>query len=52
MNAQTGVCVIAAERIFYNFQVFNDRLWNLAENTNGYGKFIPLLFVKRQAEWT
>ena len=50
MNAEAGVCVIAAERIFYNFQVFNDKLWNLADN--GYGKFIPMLFVKREAEWT
>ena len=52
MEAMTGVCVIAAERIFYNFQVWNDRLFNLEDNDNGYGKFIPLLFVRREAKWT
>ena len=52
MNAMAGACVIAAERIFYNFQVWNDRLFQMEENDNGYGKFIPLLFVRREAKWT
>ena len=52
LEKMSGVCLIAAERIFYNFQVWNDRLFTLEENDNGYGKFIPLLFVKRESKWT
>ena len=52
LEKMSGVCLIAAERIFYNFQVWNDKLFTLQENDNGYGKFIPLLFVKRESKWT
>jgi len=52
MEEYSGACALANERIFYNMQVFNDRLWQVADNTNGYGKFIPLAFVAREAVWT
>ena len=43
--------VIAKERIQFNFQVFDDEIFQLADN-NEFGKFIPLAIVKRESEFT
>lgn len=47
----SGVTVITKQRIQLNFDIFDDELFQLANN-NGYGKFIPLSFVQRESTFT
>ena len=32
MEKYSGACLIAYERIFYNMQLFNDKLWDMENN--------------------
>ena len=35
-----------------NMLVLNDDLISLTENENGFGKFLPLAYIKKESEWT
>ena len=48
----TGLSVIIKERYMYNMLLFNDELFDMKENDNGLGKFLPLVYIKREGEWT
>lgn len=51
----SGVCLIAKERIFYNFAVYKDELfqdWQAIPSDTDHGLFMPLLYVKREANWS
>ena len=51
----SGVCLIAKERIFYNFAVYKDELfkdWSAIPSNSDHGLFMPLLYVKRESEWS
>lgn len=47
----TGVTVYAHESLLNNFQVFNDWVYQLNDNTE-YGMFVPLGLVNRDAQFT
>lgn len=46
----SGVNLVARERIQLNFQVPNDELFDFT-NTNQYGLFVPLTYVKRESDF-
>jgi CD36 family len=48
----TGVNVYASERLLNNFQVFNDELFSIVNNSPDFGTFLPLLYVVRQFKMT
>lgn len=55
VEQMTGVCLVAKERIFYNFAVYKDDLfkdWDAIPSDTDHGLFMPLLFVKRESTWT
>ena len=55
VEQMTGVCLVAKERIFYNFAVYKDDLfkdWDAIPSNTNHGLFMPLLFVKRESVWT
>jgi len=48
VEQMTGVCLVAKERIFYNFAVYKDDLfkdWDAIPSNTDHGLFMPLLFV-------
>ena len=48
----TGVAVYIDEHLMNNFQIFNDELFSIVDNSPEFGMFVPLMYVIRSFKMT